>query len=119
MATIDPDSPRQHGVDLEGVLRALGDIDSSGQLVGWIEPDGSCWKSRRECEISRAVGRYWDAFNAWNRAGGVLGVEPDPAQFVERHCSPDSADEALRDCQEVIEFQRLTAPLVGVRATLN
>jgi hypothetical protein len=107
MATLDPDSPRRRGRDAHGVPRDLGDIDTDGYLVGWIAPGGSCWQSPREHEIAISAGRYLDAWLRWNRAGGALGVEPDPARFVARHCSPDCEDEALRECAEAIELLRL------------
>jgi hypothetical protein len=78
MATLDPDSPRQHGRDTHGVPRELGDIDSDGYLVGWIAPDGSCWQSPREHEIAIAAGRYLDAWLRRNRAGGTLASSPTP-----------------------------------------
>jgi hypothetical protein len=43
----------------------------------------------------------------WNRAGGALGVEPDPERFVARSCSPDSEDEALRECADAVVLLRL------------
>jgi hypothetical protein len=107
MATPDPDSPRRHGRDAHGVPRELGDIDSDGYLVGWIAPDGGCWQSRREHEIAIASGRYLDAWQRWNHCGGALGVEPDAARFVARYCSPDSEDEALRECTETVDLLRL------------
>jgi hypothetical protein len=107
MATLGPDSPRRRGRDAHGVWRELGDIDSDGYLVGWIAPDGSCWQSRCEHEIAIACGRYLDAWLRWNRTGGALGTEPDPARFVARYCSPDCEDEALHDCAEAIELLRL------------
>jgi hypothetical protein len=87
MATPDPDSPRRRGRDTHDVPRELGDIDSDGYLVGWIAPDGSCWQSRREHEVAIAPGCYVDAWLRWNRTGGALGAEPDPARFVARYCS--------------------------------
>jgi hypothetical protein len=107
MATPDADSPRGRGRDAHGVWRELGDIDSDGYPVGWIAPDGSCWQARREPEIAIASGRYLDAWLRWNRTGGALGAEPDPAWFVARYCSPDCEDEALRECAEAIELLRL------------
>jgi hypothetical protein len=107
MATPDPDSPRRHGRDAHGVPRELGDIDSDGYLVGWIAPDGTCWQSHREYEITIAARRYLDAWQRWNRTGGALGTEPDPARFAARHCSPDTEDEALRECAEAIELLQL------------
>lgn len=115
MATIDPGSPRQRGRDSGGHPRELGDRDSDGYLVGWVESDGLCWESRRECEVARASGSYADAWSRWNRTGGVLGVEPDPAEFVARWCSPDTEDEALAECHEAIEFVRWG---VGARALM-
>ncbi len=120
MSVIDPDSPRQHGYDC-GREVELGDVDSDGYLIGWIEPDGSCWESRRECEIARAISRYHDAFWRWNRTGGVLGAEPepDPIEFVARYCSPDTEDDALRECEQVVELWRLGVALRAAQAACN
>jgi hypothetical protein len=107
MATVDPDFPRRRGRDAHGAWRGLGDIDTDGYLVGWIAPDGSCWQSRSEHEITIASGRYLGAWLRWNRTGAALATEPDPARFVARHCSPDCEDEALRECVEAIELLRL------------
>lgn len=116
---IDPDSPRDRGRDSGGRPRELGDRDSDGYLVGWIEPGGSCWESRRECEVARAAGRYSDAWARWNRAGGALGREPDPAEFVKRWCSPDTEAEALVECREAVELVCLGAAVRARRASLN
>jgi hypothetical protein len=107
MAAPDPDSPRGRGRDAHGACRELGEIDSDGHPVGWIAVDGSCWQSRREHEIAIASGRYLDAWLRWNRTGGALGTEPDPARFVARYCSPDCEDEALRECADALELLRL------------
>jgi hypothetical protein len=100
MKTIDPDSPNEVGKDAGGVVRELGDTDSMGHFIGWIDTDGSCWESVRERDCALTAGRFREAMSDWNRTGGLLGEKPEARKFAERVCvSPDSVEEAVRDAE--------------------
>ena len=80
----DPlDSPLTEGIDSNGHPVSLGEADSNGDLVLYIDVEGLCWGSRCEREVSLCVGRYLSARNEWTRTGGLLGAQPQPADFLD------------------------------------
>ena len=52
---------RTAGVDLQGEPVRLGEDDSGGYLVGYVDEAGLAWESLRERLVARAVGRLVDA----------------------------------------------------------
>lgn len=102
MSAIDPTSPRESGYDTCGVPRSLGEIDSDGVFVGYICEQGTTWESRREHDEAVTAGRYMDAWNHWNRSGGVLGAEPDPEDFADAIASPENFLFALSAAREAL-----------------
>lgn len=99
MSFIDPNSCFPQGYDSWGKLVSLGDIDSDGCFVGYISGDGLAWESRRECDEAITAGRFMDAWNKWNRAGGLLGTEPQPEEFAAAIAIPENYLFALKAAQ--------------------
>ena len=52
---------RAAGVDLSGEPVRLGERDSDGYLVGYIDDEGGAWESLRERLVATAAGRLVDA----------------------------------------------------------
>lgn len=101
MNIIDPDSPRKTGTDVDGKPRELGEIDSMGSFIGYIDEDGDCWESLHERDLALTAGRAHDAYIEWNRSGGVLGEEPNIREIAERVCqNPDHIEEAIRFAEQ-------------------
>lgn len=121
MPCIDPDSPREWGLDTSGVPRELGDIDSDGYFVGYIDEEGTTWQDRKERDVAVGSGRCNDAFCAWNRTGGFLGTEPDYMGIIRAHgVLPQHEDEAYREFIELRQMVELVSPRhVAARCSLN
>jgi len=124
MPEIDPTSPRQTGTDCHGRPARLGERDSDGVFVGYIEADGDCYEGRFERDVVRGAAACEDAFWRYNLAGGVLGEPPDyRAIVIASGALEENVDEALAD----FEFwQRLKSvaqssplSLVAARCALN
>jgi len=111
--------PRKDGVDSRGEPVRLGETDSSGYLVGWIDQQGLAWESRAEAQIAACSGAFLEAFRAWNRAGGVLGTRPDPAEFAARYCGPQARVGALAECELAVALEALATPGLARRARDN
>jgi hypothetical protein len=77
---------RTTGYDIDGTPVVLGDTDSSGRPVGYIDLEGTAWESLQERDIATTCGRYLEAWNQWNKTGGLLGAEPDPWDAALREC---------------------------------
>lgn len=76
MNRIDPTSPRTSGIDINGNVARLGEFDSNGVFIGYIDSKGNCWESRRERDEAIGASRAMEAFVEWNRFGG-FGPLPD------------------------------------------
>lgn len=61
-----PVSPRFTGRDTDGRRVTLGELDSHGVVVGWIDHNGLAWASCRERDYSLTSGAYADALKGWN-----------------------------------------------------
>jgi hypothetical protein len=73
-------SPRTAGYEPgNGPLR-LGETDSTGHKVGYIDEGGCCWESEDEMIVSTAVGRCHDAIVAWQKGEGE---KPNLEDFFE------------------------------------
>lgn len=97
MPNIDPNSPRQSGYDSNGTACRLGETDSEGYFVGWIDEEGQCWQSCHERDLAITAGRYHDAWVEGERAGTVWDNPPDPQAFARRYClRPEHLEEAAR-----------------------
>ncbi len=53
---------RKKGRDTSGQMHCIGDTDSDGYRVGYIDSKGNSWESRDEFELATASGRLHDAF---------------------------------------------------------
>ena len=69
MSKIDPHSPLQIGHDGKGAAVALGEIDSYGTFVGYIDADSVCWESRQERDLEIGACKLAEAWRDWNRSG--------------------------------------------------
>lgn len=107
------------GVDCHGVPVRLGEFDSAGHIVGYIDEDtGSCWESLRERDCSITAGRFDEATARFRR--GEVSVAPDPDEIARQHCiDPANREQAARDAREQLEFyDRLRAALPALGAQL-
>lgn len=43
----------------------VGETDSMGYRVGWIDEQGDCWVSEYERDLAITAGRYIDAKREW------------------------------------------------------
>lgn len=94
----------QEGVDSHGNPVRLGEVDTDGFVVGFIDPDGTCWESITERDVATTCGRFMEAWNDWNRCGGLLGSEPDAYAVAQRECiHPDSVDVAADEALSQID----------------
>ncbi len=84
MNRIDPTSPHESGIDINGNVARLGEFDSDGVFVGYIDSKGNCWESRRERDEAIGAARAMEAFIEWNRFGG-FGPAPDLIDIFEKH----------------------------------
>lgn len=91
------------GVDVNGKPVRLGEFDSLGHIVGYIDESGSCWESLRERDCSVTAGRFEEAMTLFRR--GETTVRPDPVEFAREHCmDPAHREEAAREAVEQVEF---------------
>jgi hypothetical protein len=126
---IDPNSPKTTGLDAGGrnsgrTTRSLGDTDSMGHFVGYIDEEGGCWESCRERDLTLTCGRYRDAWYEWNRSGGVLGNKPDARKIAESVCRETaSIDEAVREAEGEFDptspFSLLTMGVIALKKFEN
>jgi len=94
------------GLDSHGNPVRLGETDSDGFVVGFIGADGTCWESITERDVATTCGRFMDAWNAWNRCGGLLGTEPDASCIAQRECiHPNSIELATAEACSQIDFK--------------
>jgi hypothetical protein len=119
---------RTTGYDIDGNPVSLGDTDSSGREVGYIDLAGTAWESLEERDIATTCGRYLEAWNRWNRTGGLLGKQPDPREIALRECYDldnveVAAEEAARetDPEDLVTQMRMkmNAMQIQMRASLQ
>lgn len=88
------------GTDIDGNKRSLGDRDTMGYIVGFIDDDGNCWETLAERDGAITAGRYQDAMIAWERGGRQ---EPVPrATLIAREVCLDPANvpNAVKEARE-------------------
>lgn len=94
----------EEGTDSEGVARKLGDRDSAGYIVGFIDYDGNCWETVAERDRSLTAGRYHDAMCMWERSGSE-GEAPDVRSVAMATCyDAENLDDAIQDALDQREF---------------
>lgn len=88
------------GKDIDGIPRRLGDRDSMGHVIGFIDHDENCWETVAERDGALTAGRYQDAMIAWEREG-KKGPEPR-ATLIAREVCLDRANvaAAVREARE-------------------
>lgn len=84
----------------------LGGRDSDGERIGYIDPQGESWASRLERDRAVLAGRYLDAWDQWQRAGGQ-GPQPLPEQLLEQaEVLPEHREAALERARESLQQVR-------------
>jgi hypothetical protein len=90
---------RKAGVDLNGEPARLGEFDSAGHIVGYIDDKGNCWENLRERDCSMSAGRYLDALSDFR--AGRRRTEPDAEVMAKTTCvDPAHVEAAVKECHE-------------------
>ena len=117
---IDPESPHRVGIDTEGVVRRLGETDSDGEFVGYIDETRAVWNSRRERDAAVGGGRCFDAFLAWNEHGGALWEKPDYYLILYRtNVKPEHVRHALAEFERQIWLLAQDTDNRAVQSAMN
>lgn len=91
---------KTQGFDVDGQPRSVGDRDSMGYIVGFIDDHGNCWETLGERDRACSAGRYHDAMIAWERKGKVT-PEPDPKIIAETIClDRENVADAVREARQ-------------------
>lgn len=95
------------GKDVDGIPRRLGDRDSMGHIVGFIDEDGNCWETVAERDGAITAGRYQDAMIEWESKGGE---KPDPTVIAIETCFDRgnvtaAADEAQKGWEFILRYR--------------
>lgn len=91
------------GVDHDGQPVRLGERDSMGHVVGFIDEDGTCWESLAERDSAVTAGVYRRAVEAyqWQQ----IPEHPDADAIAQEVClDPRHYEEAAREAREQLEF---------------
>lgn len=106
------------GVDMDGEPVRLGERDSMGHVIGYIDEDtGSCWESLQERDCSVTAGRYDEALVAWRKAGS-RGAQPDPEEFARQLCKdPANWERAAKEAREQSAFYEGLRRQLGIIRT--
>lgn len=100
------------GHDINGEPVGLGDVDSDGRPVGYIDASGLAWESLTEAQTAVACGRLFDAQQQFRK--GLRAVAPVPAFFAARY-APDCDQQAvLAEMAEQDEISRMCRLLPAV-----
>lgn len=102
---------RTEGQDADGMPVKVGEYDTSGFLVGYIDEGGLSWESREERDLAVGAGRIFDEFF------GAKGLSMPTASIDEILANAGVLEEhRYAACKEYIEGQMLRALIVqGVR----
>lgn len=85
-------------------MARIGEIDSDGVTIGFIDRTGLGWRSRVERDGAVASGRWGEAYYSYLR--GTRRYRPIMRLYVIRYCSrPSSWSAALADCVEEETFR--------------
>lgn len=87
---------QQNGQDTHGNPVTLGERDTDGIKVGFIDQQGLAWESIEERDLALTAGRYQDAIIAW-RSSGKPWAKIDDKGKVSLHC-PSAAQIAAETC---------------------
>lgn len=92
------------GVDVNGQPVRLGEFDSMGHIVGYIDEDGNCWESIIERDRVKSASRFHDAMCSYKRGECE---KPDPLKVAEEVCLDESNIEAaLEEIEDDAKFVR-------------
>lgn len=92
--------PRRSGVDCSGRPVQLGDTDSGGYPVGWVDRSGQAWASHRERCLAVASGRFDEVL------AGSRSMRLPRLRLTLRH-APLYPRAALREYRETAELRVL------------
>lgn len=91
------------GHDSSGRPVRLGDRDSDGYVVGYIDGDGLSWESIWDRDRAVGSGRYLDALNLWRRGRRLR--RPSALGFAVRNASrPSHVLPLRRECLDAADF---------------
>lgn len=94
------------GVDANGNPVRLGERDSMGHVVGYIEEDGTPWESLRERDYAVTAGEYRRALLAW-MSGDERFRQPRAEDVARATCiDPQHCEGAAQEAEEQVEFYR-------------
>lgn len=95
-----PRETKMEGYDTQGVPVRLGDTDSDGYPVGYIDPEGLAHESHYKAEQSRLEGRLFDLAKVVP-SRGLAAV----ARVIAREeCSPENREFATAEAFENLAF---------------
>lgn len=75
------------GLDLRGRKRQIGEKDSEGKVVGFIDERGNCWQSRWEHDLVETEVLYDEAMTRWEHG---LADKPNPVDIARSACADES-----------------------------
>jgi hypothetical protein len=94
---------KSEGVDVNGNRCKLGDRDSMGHIVGFIDDDYNCWETLAERDGSLTAGRYSDAMTEWERDKSKPC--PNPLEIAKETClDPENVPLAVEEAKDSWEF---------------
>lgn len=102
---IDPQSPKSIGHDSAGFPIRLGEIDSDGRFVGYIDEEGLAWESRLERDSAVTVGRFGDDYWRWLKTGAV-SPEPHALDYLDE-VHPDNVEAVLQRIRDMLSGKDL------------
>lgn len=111
-----PKTSLTEGHDTTGKPVKLGDVDTDGYPVNYIEPEGLGHESHKAAELSRASGEF-DELTRQYRAG-ELEAPPSPNAVVTRLCHPEYRVEAVQFMREQHRIWRILEAALEADPTL-
>jgi len=100
------------GVDVNGNPVKLGEFDSMGHIVGYIDDEGNCYESIRERDCCVSAGRFHDQVVAFRR--GEREDMPDPTAVAKANCMEEAnVPHAVSEIKEEHEFMEALRPPSG------
>lgn len=93
------------GIDADGNPVRLGERDSMGHVIGYIEEDGTPWESLRERDYAVTAGEYRRALLAWMSGDDERFRRPRAEDVARATCiDPQHCDGAAQEAEEQVEF---------------
>lgn len=96
---------KTEGIDPEGAIVRLGERDSSGHIVGYIDEGGHPWESILERDAAVCYGRYDEAFMDWRR--GLKRFRPSVWQYAIKNAQcrkPSHLRKVVAEMKDSVRF---------------